>query len=38
MVLNLDGHQNAGNGVLKSELINRLWTDIGSNLTAKMYK
>ncbi|EFN84236.1 GATOR complex protein MIOS [Harpegnathos saltator] len=37
-VLKLDGQQNPMNGFLKSELIHRTWTDIGSNYTAKIYR
>lgn len=37
MVLNVDV-QNASNGYLRSEPVHRLWTDIGSNHTAKMYR
>ncbi|XP_012282534.1 GATOR complex protein MIOS-B [Orussus abietinus] len=37
-VLKLDGQQNSGNGFLKSELVHRPWTDIGSNHMAKIYR
>lgn len=38
-VLKLDGLKNGGNGgFMKSELIHRPWTDIGSNHTAKIYR
>ncbi|XP_031849285.1 GATOR complex protein mio isoform X3 [Nomia melanderi] len=36
-VLKLDGQQGT-NGFLKSELMYRPWTDIGSNYTAKIYR
>lgn len=36
-VLKLDG-QGSNNGFLKSELIHRPWSDIGSNHTAKIYR
>ncbi|XP_043268495.1 GATOR complex protein MIOS-B [Venturia canescens] len=34
-VLKLDGQQN---GFIKADLVQRPWTDIGSNYTAKMYR
>lgn len=37
-VLKLDGQQGSTNGSLKSELIHRPWSDIGSNHTAKIYR
>ncbi|KAK0099087.1 hypothetical protein PV326_006551 [Microctonus aethiopoides] len=38
-VLKLDGQQNDSNGsLMKSELIYRPWSDIGSNNTAKIYR
>ncbi|XP_053983472.1 GATOR complex protein MIOS [Hylaeus volcanicus] len=36
-VLKLDGQQGS-NGFLKSELMHRPWSDIGSNYTAKIYR
>ncbi|XP_015608765.1 GATOR complex protein MIOS-B [Cephus cinctus] len=38
MVLKLDGQQNSTNSFIKSELVHRPWTDIGSNHTAKIYR
>nr|XP_012151278.1 PREDICTED: WD repeat-containing protein mio-B isoform X3 [Megachile rotundata] len=37
-VLKLDSQQGSNNGFLKSELIHRPWSDIGSNHTAKIYR
>ncbi|XP_067210981.1 GATOR2 complex protein MIOS-B isoform X2 [Linepithema humile] len=37
-VLKLDGQQNPGNGFIKSEIIHRPWTDIGSSYTTKIYR
>lgn len=37
-VLKLDSLQGSNNSFLKSELIHRPWSDIGSNHTAKIYR
>ncbi|XP_046467941.1 GATOR2 complex protein MIOS [Neodiprion pinetum] len=37
-VLKLDGQPTSTNGFIKSELVLRLWADIGSNHSAKIYR
>ncbi|XP_066586197.1 GATOR2 complex protein MIOS [Prorops nasuta] len=37
-ILKLDGQSNSNNGFLKSEIVHRPWSDIGSNHTAKVYR